>query len=102
VHRRAREREALEMASRVGLDVDPRASAGSLSLHQKQMLLIARAMAQQARFLILDEPSASLSLQECTALFALIELLRRDGVGIVYVSHRLQEIEQTAIGCRLA
>lgn len=85
--------EAAQVAQSVGLSADLRQRAGGLSLHQKQLLVIARAMAQRVRFLIFDEPTASLSLRETDRLFATIRALSAQGVGIVYVSHRLREIE---------
>ena len=64
----------------------------SLSIAQRRMVVIARGLAQHARMVVLDEPTASLSDEEIAHLFAVIRRLRAEGVGIVYVSHRLDEI----------
>jgi ABC-type sugar transport system ATPase subunit len=74
-------------------DIEPDAPAGRLSLSQRQIVEIARALAREARVLIMDEPSAVLAGEELSRLFQLIRRLAERGVSIVYVSHRLEEIE---------
>nr|WP_328698610.1 sugar ABC transporter ATP-binding protein [Craterilacuibacter sinensis] len=83
---------AKEYLSRLAVELDPDAEVGSLSIGQQQMVEIARALSLNARVLIMDEPTAALSEREIDALFAVIRELRADGVGIVYVSHRMEEI----------
>lgn len=72
------------------------ARVAELSVARQQMVEIARALAVQARILILDEPTASLSEHETTTLFATLRRLRAQGVGIIYISHRLEEIRRLA------
>jgi len=84
------------LLEKVGLDVDPETPCEELSIGQRQLVEIARALAQSARFLILDEPTSSLTLAETERLLDLIEDLRRNGTGIVYISHRLSEVSQVA------
>ncbi len=88
-----RTKEALASA---GESFDPDTSADQLSLAQRQMVAIARAICRDCQVLILDEPTSSLSAKEANALFGVIGKLKRKGVAIVYVSHRLEEIFQLA------
>lgn len=78
----------------VGLELDPREKLENLSLGQQQLVEIAAALAKQGRILILDEPTAALSVAESAQLFRLMRTLRDDGVSIIYISHRLEEIFQ--------
>jgi rhamnose transport system ATP-binding protein len=73
---------------------DPARSVGELSVAQRQMVGMARALSQDCRLLIMDEPTASLSERETRTLFALIRQFRQSGVSVLYVSHRLDEIFQ--------
>lgn len=90
------QRRAVEDLSRVNLSLPVLAKVGELPLHEKQRLVIARALLRNARFLILDEPTASLSLVEAESLFELVGSLKRGGVGILYISQRLDEISRVA------
>lgn len=77
-------------------DIEPDARIKDLSTSDKQMVEIAKAVTRQVRVLIMDEPSASLTDREVRILFALISRLRQRGVAILYISHKLREIEQIA------
>lgn len=80
----------------VGADVSPRARADELSIAQRQLVEIARALALQSKVLILDEPTESLTANESEKLFEQIERLRAAGTGIVYISHRFPEVQRIA------
>ncbi len=94
-----RRRRAAELLSRVGAGFDSEALAGSLSMPRQQLVEIARALGADANILIMDEPTASLSQEETQALFEVIRGLRARGAGVVYISHRLEEL--TAIADRV-
>jgi len=90
---RARERaRATEVLARLGASIDLDVPVGELRIGQQQIVEIARALAEDARILILDEPTSALSDSEVATLFEVIADLKRDGVGIVYISHRLEEL----------
>ena len=85
-------REAAALLKELGVSIAPGAVVENLSLAQRQMVSIARAVSADARIVIFDEPTAPLSEHEATILFDIIRRLRGRGLGIVYVSHRLEEI----------
>lgn len=87
------------LMGRVGLDIDPDCPVADLASGQRQLLLIARALGCDARVLIMDEPTSSLTTQEANRLFEVVRELQEQGVGIVYISHRLAECE--ALACRV-
>lgn len=89
-------RQAREVAASIGLEVDVSAAIAELSLADRQLVAIARAMAHRPRLLILDEPTSSLSAAEADRLFRLIDRFRDDGVGILYISHRMSDIRRIA------
>lgn len=89
-------RRARQSLEKVGLKVSPRIPLSALSLGQQQMVEIAKALSIDAKVLIFDEPTSSLSNAEADALFRLIEELKARGVAIVYISHRLSEIARLA------
>lgn len=80
----------------VGLKVSPTALAGTLSLAQQQMLTIARIFTLNNKIVIFDEPTAALASVEVEALFNIIKKLKDKGIGIVYISHRLEELDVIA------
>ena len=84
-------REAAALLSRYGLEIDPRRPLRSLGLGLQQMVSIARVVSLGARVVIMDEPTSALSGAEVEVLFGVVEQLRAEGKGIVYVSHRLSE-----------
>ena len=88
-----RARQGLE---RLGLAISPRERVGGLSTASQQLVEIAKALTLNARLLILDEPTSALGGDETRLLFEQIRRLRSDGVGIIYISHRLEEIRQIA------
>ena len=94
--RRRMESETARQLARIGAQVSPRTVVGRLSSAQKQFVAIARALSMNARLLILDEPTASLGAGETERLFAVLQDLRKTGTAIVYISHRLREIEALA------
>ena len=89
-------RRAENLLAELGFDLDPRKAVRDLSRAHQQMVEIAKALLSDLRLLILDEPTASLTERETQRLFGLIERLRRERVGIIYVSHRMHEIKQLA------
>ncbi len=89
-------REAKALLQRVGLECSPRTIVGRLSPGQKQLVEIARALSMNVRILIMDEPTSSLTNQETQKLFQVIDDLRASNVAILYISHRLAEVERVA------
>jgi ribose transport system ATP-binding protein len=85
-------REAEPWLERVGLKVDPRAPAAGLSVAQGQLVEIARALALEAKVLLLDEPTASITEREAGVLFDILRELRDRGSAILFVSHKLEEV----------
>ncbi len=84
--------KAQKLMDEIGLDIDPKALAGDLTIAKQQMVEIARAVSFNSKIVIMDEPTASLSNSEIKKLFSVIEQLKAKGVGIIYISHRLEEI----------
>lgn len=91
-----RRAEAREMLDRIGASLDLDRPVRELRMAEKQLLEIARALGRSARVLILDEPTASLAQKDAEHLLELVEKLRADGVGILYISHRLEEVLRIA------
>ncbi len=85
---------AEEKARAVGLDCPMETAAGKLSVAERQLIAIARALARRAELLLLDEPTASLSPGEIHRLFEIVRHLKADGSGVVFISHRMEELEQ--------
>lgn len=89
---KALETGTLEALAMVGLEVDPKDTVGNLSISQRQMIEIAKAVYTRARIIIMDEPNSSLCDWETEKLFEVIEKLKSDGIAIIYISHKLNEV----------
>lgn len=76
----------------LGLDIDPRVEVGDLGIGQQQLVEIAKALSKEARILVLDEPTAALTESEVAILFRILRGLKERGVGMVYISHKLDEV----------
>lgn len=96
VDREAMNQRARQGLQRLGLDVAPERLVEGLSTGKQQLIEIAKALTRNARLLILDEPTAALGGEETQLLFQQIARLKSEGVGIIYISHRLEEIRQIA------
>ena len=96
IDRDARRRRAAELLERLGASIDPSAPVAALTMPEQQVVEIAKALGADARIVIMDEPTASLSEREVERLFGVIARLREHGVGIIYISHRLEEIAAIA------
>ena len=92
----ARRQRAAELLKKAGGDIDPGRIVSSLSMPEQQIVEIAKAIGTNARIVIMDEPTASLTDREVDKLFDVIRSLRGHGVGIIYISHRLEEISTIA------
>jgi len=94
--RGAEEQQTRSLLARLEQPIDPRAPAGKLPIGQQQTVEIARAIAQDARVLIMDEPSSALSAAETAVLFRVIRDLKTRGAAVIYISHRLEELLEIA------
>jgi len=83
---------AKTLLERLGLDIDPRTPLGELGIGHQQLVEIARALSKDTRVLIMDEPTSALSQSEVKVLFNVIAALKRRGVTLIYISHRLEEL----------
>ncbi len=92
IDRELQEKKTKELLDSLNMKIEPSALVSSLSAGQKQNLQIAKALHKQAEILILDEPTASLGEEETEALMKLVMKLRADGLGIIYISHYLDEV----------
>ena len=92
----SRREQAQQLLQRIGAEISPDAEIRSLSMPEQQLVEIACALGAGARIVIMDEPTASLTQKETHLLFAVVRELRKNGVGIIYISHRLEEIFQLA------
>ena len=89
---RARQQRAVEWLARAGAAIDPARRAETLSLPEQQLVEIAKAIGARARIVVMDEPTAALTDAEVRTLFSVIDTLREEGVGVIYISHRLVEV----------
>ncbi|MBI5939824.1 MAG: sugar ABC transporter ATP-binding protein [Caulobacterales bacterium] len=94
--RRAQRAQAAASLARLGLELDLEREVGDLPLATQQLVEIAKALALEARVIVMDEPTATLNRPEVERLFSLIAQLKADGCGIVYISHKMEEIYRLA------
>ncbi len=92
IDKKAMEREAEKAFAQLNIKIDPKKLCGDLTVGYQQMVEIAKAIKQNAKVLIMDEPSAPLTSAEVESMFKVCELLKSQGVSIIYISHRLDEI----------
>ena len=92
VDKKAMEEEAAKAFERLHIKINPKSLMKDLTVGYQQMVEIAKAIQQDAKILIMDEPSAPLTSAEVESMFEVVELLRKQGVSIIYISHRLEEI----------
>ncbi len=93
VNQKAMNDKARALLKRLNIDIEPTTITGSLSVSKQQIVEIAKALSTNARILIMDEPTSALTSNEITVLFNIVRQLRDEGVGIVYISHRLEELK---------
>jgi len=85
-------RKAFDLFRRLGTPIDPEQRCSDMTVAQQQVVEIAKALSQDARILVMDEPSATLTPQEVERLLKIVRELRTQGLGIIYISHRLEEV----------
>ncbi len=88
------ERQAQELFDHMGVRIDPSVKLGSLTVGKQQMVEIAKAISRDCRLLVLDEPTAALTQPEVEELFKIMNELRDKGIGMIYISHRMDEINR--------
>jgi erythritol transport system ATP-binding protein len=94
INEKEQQRRARALLARFEQPIDPRAVVGDLRIGEQQLVEIARALSQNVRILIMDEPTSALSTAEVEALFRVIRELKAQGVSIIYISHKLEELLQ--------
>ena len=92
IDKKAMEQKAKEAFDQLHIKINPKELVKNLTVGYQQMIEIAKAVQQNAQVLIMDEPSAPLTTNEVKSMFEVVELLRKKGVSIIYISHRLEEI----------
>ena len=92
-------REAQKYLDLIGLQIDPEALVGELSVAQKQMVEIAKAISTDVKLLVLDEPTAAITDKETLKLFDIVRDLKQKGIGIIYISHRMSELFEIGDRC---
>ena len=85
-------RQAHDLLCKLGLDIDPKTLAGDLSVGKQQLVEIAKAIASDAKYIVMDEPTAALTDREIQTLFETVRELKIKGISFVYISHRMEEI----------
>ena len=96
LRQRQEHRDAQALFRRIGVEIDPEAPCRELAVAEQQVVEIAKALALQARIIVMDEPTATLTPPEVQRLFAIVRDLKAHGLGVIYISHRLEEIFSVA------
>lgn len=91
---KAMEAEAQKLFDKMGVHIDPSATLGTLTVGKQQMVEIAKAVSRDCKLLVLDEPTAALTLPEVEELFKIMRDLQSKGIGMIYISHRMDEINR--------
>nr|WP_136685376.1 sugar ABC transporter ATP-binding protein [Rhodobacter xinxiangensis] len=99
VDRRAMREETEPLLRQLGVSFSPTTQVGSLSLGERQLVEIARALSTNARIIVMDEPTTSLSSRETEKLFEVIARMKADGIAVIYISHRMEEIYRLSDRC---
>ena len=89
-------KQAQEQLDKLGLDINPKAPVESLTIAQQQMVEVAKALSMDASLIVMDEPTSALTEKEVEALFSYMKKLRENGVSIIFISHRLNEIQRVS------
>lgn len=92
INKKEEQRRANELFEKIGIRINPETPCNQLSIAEQQIVEIAKALSQDVKILVMDEPSATLTPQEVEGLFRIIEDLKKQGISIIYISHRLDEI----------
>ncbi len=87
-------KDTIELFKRINIHLDPSTPLHKLSVSQRQMVEIAKAISYDAKIIVLDEPTSSLTDKEVELLFSIIEIIKKQGVGVIYISHKMEEIFQ--------
>ena len=93
---KAMHREAAELLRALGSDISPKSHMGDLTVAEQQIVEIAKAISTRARIIIMDEPTSALSRRECEELYRITLKLRQDGISIIFISHRLEDMRRLA------
>ena len=93
LNEREMRKEAAAILGNLNIDIDPDTIVGDLPVSKQQMVEIAKALSQNAKVLIMDEPTSALTSKEIDELFKIIHQLKSEGIGIIYISHRLEELQ---------
>ena len=88
------EKDAAELFERIGVDIDPSVQLGTLTVGKQQMVEIAKSVSRDCKLLVLDEPTAALTQPEVEELFKIMNDLKAKGIGMIYISHRMDEINR--------
>ena len=94
INDRKMEAEAQKLFDKIGVNIDPSRKLGELTVGKQQMVEIAKAVSRDCRLLVLDEPTAALTLPEVEELFKIMRELQQKGIGMIYISHRMDEINR--------
>ncbi len=86
--------DSKELLDRLGVELDPNIPIHKISIAQKQMVEVVKALSQDVKLVIMDEPTSSLTSREIQKLFNIVEKLKEDGIAIIYISHRMDEIKR--------